>query len=254
MYDQLEARLHDVFWAAEGDNAELPLIKGFLQQYAGSALELGCGSGRILLPLLADGYLMEGLDNSEDMLRLCRESAGDFSPVLHHAGMEDFRTGSVYGAVTIPAFTLQLLPPDTIAEVFANIRDHLHPGGGLYLTTFIPWAELTGELEEGVWFLDQETELPDGNTAQCHTRFYIKRLSQELLREHRYQILSPAGEVLESSDSVHKLTWFWPREIGKILTDAGFSTQQIIGDFTAGEPCDDNSQMITVIARRHDDE
>ena len=52
MYDQLEAKLHDLFWAAEGQSEELALIEEFLQQYAGTALELGCGSGRLLTPLL----------------------------------------------------------------------------------------------------------------------------------------------------------------------------------------------------------
>ena len=37
------------------------------------------------------------------------------------------------------------------------------PGGGLYLSTFIPWAEITGELEEGSWYLDQEATTPEGN-------------------------------------------------------------------------------------------
>jgi SAM-dependent methyltransferase len=254
MYDQLEATLHDTFWAAEGASAELPLLELFLGQFPGTSLELGCGSGRLLLPLLRDGYFMEGLDNSADMLKLCRAQTGDLEPILHHGSMVDFKTGSTYGAITIPAFTLQLLSPGAIPELLSNIHQHLHPGGGFYLTTFIPWAEITGELEEGEWFLDQETQLPDGNTARCHTRFQIKRLSQVLTREHRYEILSPSNKVLETSTSTHHLTWYWPREMRKLLDDAGFTIAQTIGDFDPDHPCDDNSQIVTVIASRNDDE
>jgi SAM-dependent methyltransferase len=248
MYDDLEATLHDTFWAAEGVSAELPLLKKFLQQYSGTALELGCGSGRLLLPLLDDGYLIEGLDNSADMLRLCREQ-NEYA-VLHQASMEDFQTGTPYGSITIPAFTLQLLPYDKISPTLSNIHQHLHPGGGLYFTTFIPWAEITGELEEGVWFLDQEATLPDGNTARCHTRFEIMRLSQQLIREHRYEVVSPDNKVLETSKSTHHLTWFWPREINEMLQQSGFTIDQTIGDFDSDHPCDDNSQIITIIASR----
>jgi len=254
MYDDLEATLHDTFWAAEGVSAELPLLANFLRQYSGTALELGCGSGRLLLPLLNDGYLMEGLDNSEDMLSLCRKQAGDLNPVLHQAGMEDFQTGSLYGAITLPAFTLQLLPYDKILPTFSNMLQHLHPGGGLYFTTFIPWAEITGELEEGEWFLDQEAPLPNGNTARCHTRFHIMRLSQKLIREHRYEILSADKKVLKTSESTHHLTWYWPREIREILQQAGFTIEQTIGDFDSDHPCDDNSQIITIIASRSPEE
>lgn len=253
MYDELEATLHDTFWAAEGACSELPLLEGFLRKFPGTALELGCGSGRLLLPLLREGYLMEGLDNSKDMLRLCRTHSGDLEPILHQAGMEDFQTGSVYGSITIPAFTLQLLSYDQIPAILSNVYHHLHPGGGLYFTTFIPWAEITGELEEDVWFLDQKTKLPDGNTARCHTRFQIKRLSQELTREHRYEILSPSNKVLEKSESTHHLTWYWPREIRELLQRAGFTIDQVIGDFNPDHACDDNSQIVTIIASRHDD-
>lgn len=248
MYDKLEATLHDTFWEAEGISAELPMLEKFLQQFPGTALELGCGSGRLLRPLIENGYFMEGLDNSDDMLKLCREQAGDSEPVLHHASMDDFQTGSIYGAITIPAFTLQLLPFEKVPTILANIYQHLHPGGGLYFTTFIPWAEITGELEEGKWFLDQETNLPDGTIARCHTQFEIRRLSQQLTRKHRYEIVSAENKVLESNDSTHHLTWFWPREIEKFLLEAGFTITQVIGDFDGDNPCDDNSQIVTTIA------
>jgi SAM-dependent methyltransferase len=254
MYSHLEATLHDLFWSAEGSSAELPLIKDFLEKFPGAALELGCGSGRLLLPLRHDGYLIEGLDNSQDMLNLCRQQPDGEDVMLYHAGMENFETGAMYGAITIPAFTLQLIPIETIPGVLENIHRHLHPDGGLYLTTFIPWAEITGELEDDHWYLDQEAPLPDGNTAKCHTRFQIKRLSQQLTREHRYEIVDPKGTALETSESVHNLTWFWPREITMMLHHAGFDIEKIITDFDAEAPFDDDGQIITVIASRREPE
>lgn len=248
MYHGLEARLHDFFWDAEGEGAELPLIEHFLKHYPGTTLELGCGSGRLLLPLLEKGFLIEGLDNSAEMLGLCRARAHSLEPLLHEASMEDFQTGSIYGSITIPAFTIQLLDPENITATLSNIARHLHPGGGLYLTMFIPWAELTGELEQGIWFLEREAAMPAGNIARCHTRFHIRRLSQMLSREHRYEILDARAQVLESSTSTQNLSWFWPREIKRLLADAGFVLHELIGDFSPDIPCDDDSQIITCIA------
>lgn len=254
MYDQLEATLHDVFWAAEGPDAELPLLKQFLNDHPGTALELGCGSGRLLLPLRDDGYLIEGLDNSPAMLDLCRRKVGGEDVILHQAGMEDFDTGAKYGAIAIPAFTLQYIPFETVPEVLANIKYHLHPDGGLYLTTFIPWAEITGVLEPDTWFTDQKATMEDGNKARCKTRFQIQRLSQQLHREHQYKILSPKGKVLERSDSTQELTWFWPRELTMILHHAGFEIKQLISDFDADAEFDHDGQIITIIAQPREDE
>lgn len=253
MYDELEARLHDLFWAAEGQNEELSLIENFLQQYPGTALELGCGSGRLLTPLLEKGYLIEGLDNSEIMLQLCKDRSQKYDPVLHRANIEDFRTGSIYGAITVPAFTLQLIKPEQISSVLNNIHQHLHPGGGLYFSTFIPWAEITGELDEDLWYLDQETMTPDGHSARCYTRFQIRRISQVLSRDHRYEIVAQDNELLEQSESSQMLTWYWQREMALLLENAGFTIQQVIGDFDAELPCDDNCQILTVIASKNED-
>lgn len=230
------------------------MLEQFLNKHPGTALELGCGSGRLLMPLIKEGFLMEGLDNSGEMLGLCRKQPDGEDVILHLAGMEDFQTGATYGAITIPAFTLQLIPFENISIVLENIAQHLHPGGGLYLTTFIPWAEITGELEEGNWFLDQEASLPDGKTARCHTRFQIKRLTQEMTREHRYEILSPDGSILETSKSTHELTWFWPRELTMILHHAGFTVDQLISDFEADAPFDNDGQILTILATRSEPE
>ncbi|MGB0993327.1 MAG: class I SAM-dependent methyltransferase [Akkermansiaceae bacterium] len=247
MYTDLEATLHDAFW--QGFDEELPLLETFLARHPGTALELGCGSGRLLLDLLGKGYLMEGLDNSPEMLAICQESAekSDLSPVLHQADMADFQTGATYSAIVIPAFTLQLLDYQKVSTLLETTQRHLHPGGGLYLTTFIPWAEITGELEEGEEFLDHETYLPDGSSAKCHTTFQIDRLSQRLTREHRYEMLDTDGNPTDSSTSTHHLTWFWPRELTNLLTAAGYQIDQTIQDFNPAEH-NENGQIITIFA------
>ena len=253
MYDHLEARLHDLFWASEGQSQELPLIEDFLTKHPGPALELGCGSGRLLFPLITRGHNMEGLDNSADMIRLCHERCSGKPPLIHHACMEDFDTGSSYAAISIPAFTLQLIAPEKVPQVLKNIHTHLQPGGGLYLTIFIPWAEITGELEEGCWFLDHEALTPEGHTARCHTRFRIQHSAQSLRREHRYEIVDESGLPLEQSSSRQNLRWYRLGEMTQLLKDAGFVIEQVIGDFDTGTEPDDQSQILTLIASRRAD-
>lgn len=250
MYDHLEARLHDLFWASEGQSQELPLIEDFLAKHPGPALELGCGSGRLLFALIAQGHAMEGLDNSAEMIRLCRERCSGRAPVIHHACMEDFATGSSYTAMSIPAFTLQLIAPEKVPQVLKNIHTHLQPGGGLYLTIFIPWAEITGELEEDCWFLDHEALTPEGHTARCHTRFRIQRATQGLSREHRYEIVDESGLPLEQSSSRQNLRWYSLGEMTQLLKDAGFVIEQVISDFDPGIEPDDRSQILTFTATR----
>jgi SAM-dependent methyltransferase len=54
---------------------ELPLIERQIARSGQPVLDLGCGTGRLLLPLLPAGVDIDGADVSGDMLRHCRERA-----------------------------------------------------------------------------------------------------------------------------------------------------------------------------------
>ena len=84
MYKDLEAKLHDVFWNAEAPDVELGLIREFLEGRGGKSLEIGCGSGRILLPLREAGFEVDGNDVSRDMLDLLEAAEGGDVPELFH--------------------------------------------------------------------------------------------------------------------------------------------------------------------------
>jgi SAM-dependent methyltransferase len=51
-----------------------------IRQNGGMALEVACGTGRLLVPFVRDGLAVEGVDASEEMLALCRIKAA-------HAGV-----------------------------------------------------------------------------------------------------------------------------------------------------------------------
>jgi SAM-dependent methyltransferase len=112
----------------------------FTQQLAaagGPALELACGTGRLLLPLLRDGLAVEGLDTSSDMLAILRRKATalKLQPVLHQRPMQDFDLPGRYAAVFCAVNSVQILVTD--AEIDAALgccRRALRPGGVLILT------------------------------------------------------------------------------------------------------------------------
>ena len=44
-----------------------------IEQHPGRVLDVGCGTGRLLIPYLASGIDIEGVDSSGEMLSICRE-------------------------------------------------------------------------------------------------------------------------------------------------------------------------------------
>lgn len=233
-YLSLEAELHDGFWAAEDDASEVPLMAGFLRDHPGTALEIGCGSGRLLLPLLRQGFPVEGLELSGDMLALCRRRARTLglAPVLHQADMEHWEGGpGRFRCVLAPAFTLQLAADPEAA--LRHWRDLLAEGGGLYLTTFVPFAELDGDLPENEWYEDHRALLADGRTAVMETRHRLDRRTKTLRREHRYHL---SGDPPRAHVSRQALRWFDPTELIALLRNCGFEVVGTVVDFDPAVP------------------
>lgn len=246
MYTSLEALLHDAYWADE-ETPEAAWLEKLLTEYSGPSIEIGCGSGRLLLPLIAKGFEIEGVDNSVSMLELCKERADQtgMDVTLHHADMSSFKPDRKYKSALVPAFSLQL--SDQPEAALANLHNLLEPDGILYLTVFIPFAELEGELPENEWYEDHTTRLDDGRTATLHTRHTIDRKNRILYRDHHYRLFD-GGEVTEHH-SQQTVRWFTARQMAKMLKNANFEVLNAMADFDEDMPVDEDSQIMTIIAK-----
>ncbi len=134
-YSGIRAAAYDLYFGAEPfwDQA---FYEKRLRANGGRALEVACGSGRLLLPLLRDGLEVEGLDTSREMLdRLrARARAMNLAPVLHEAPMQDFDLPGRYGTVFVPAGSFGILvEPEEIRAALACMCRALEPGGELLL-------------------------------------------------------------------------------------------------------------------------
>ncbi len=231
-YLSLEAEFHDAFWAADDDASEVALMADFLRKSPGKALEIGSGSGRLLFPLIDLGFDVEGLELSPDMLAICKNQAAERSvdTALHQGDMSHWQPAAKYSALLAPAFTFQLAS-DPLATL-RHWRGLLENGGGLYITLFIPFMELEGELEENAWYLDHETTLPGGRIAVLDTRHKIDPEKQILEREHRYYF---ADHPAESHSSRQTLRWFTHDQFTALLEEAGFQVTAAFADFDPGQ-------------------
>ena len=93
-------------WWAEvntPDEAELAYLRAAITRLGEPALDLGCGTGRLLVPLLAEGFDVDGIDISGDMIALAREageSAGvDMDGRLSVQAFDALDRGRAYGLV-----------------------------------------------------------------------------------------------------------------------------------------------------------
>ena len=119
------------------------------------ALELGCGTGRVLVPMARSGTTVVGIDRSEPMLAKARLRVRQLPPRVRPAVVRgDIRRvpfrPEAFGAV-IAAYGLaqSLLTDGDLDAVLAGAATVLKPGGlfGLELVPDLPnWQEYSGRV------------------------------------------------------------------------------------------------------------
>jgi SAM-dependent methyltransferase len=235
-YLSLEAELHDAFWEAEDDGSEVRLMADFLAKHPGPALEIGAGSGRLMFPLVQMGLEVEGLELSPDMLALGELRAKELGlrATIHEGNMSDWRDGRKFSALLAPAFTLQLAhdPEATLR----HWHELLENGGGLYLTVFMPYAELLGDLPENEWYEDHRVTLEDGRCGLLETRHKLDHARQILQREHRYSISGSPPLTHESRQTLH---WIEHPQMLALLDACGFHVNRFFLDFDPARVVED---------------
>ncbi|MGW8319515.1 MAG: class I SAM-dependent methyltransferase, partial [Candidatus Promineifilaceae bacterium] len=157
MYDTI-ARYYDLI---HGElTADIPLVIELAQEAADPVLELGCGTGRLLLPLARAGHEVVGLDNSPAMLDLARAKLAKEPAEVRQrvtlvtADMAMFELTQRFGLVMSLNSTLMNLPPMAMQATLNRANRHLLPSGQLLVDLDNP-ALLPGDAGESVLVLEQ---------------------------------------------------------------------------------------------------
>src|SRR5438874_9445262 len=92
-------------WWAEFnvDGREIPYFQKFIEDNGQPALDVACGTGRLLIPYLRAGLDVDGCDVSPDMVALCREKAAleGLSPTLFVQAMHELDPPRTYKTIFV---------------------------------------------------------------------------------------------------------------------------------------------------------
>jgi len=213
----------------------------------GPVLDLGCGTGRVLIPLLEAGVDADGVDLSPAMLDRLRAKAAkqDFHPRLLAADMRDFTLPRLYARV-LCAFNA-FAHCETLEDQLATLRccrEHLAPGGALVLHISYPGTALwLGAGGEPV--LEHETTRPaSGHRLQIYDRRFLDRVNQSQRSEIEVREMDSRGGIVTSHRFETRQRWVYRYELELLLRLAGFARWEIQGDFDGAPLERDDQQMI----------
>ncbi|PZC50675.1 MAG: Ubiquinone/menaquinone biosynthesis C-methylase UbiE [Chloroflexi bacterium] len=242
LYDKVHALQEDVpFWISEAEMA------------TGPVLELGCGTGRVTIPVSQAGVTITGLDNSTVMLAQARSKAKKLSPrtkTLHlvKGDMRDFNLERQFNLAIIPFRSFQLLlSVEDQRRALACIKKHLEPGGRLIFNLFVPKA---GCLEK------QKTFSLSGNEATCLGKTPKIELEEKSQHDEYNQIIyvknvlkeyGEGGTTQKRSEVSYALRYTYQREIQSLLKNAGYRILETFGNFQREPLSETSEEMIWVV-------
>jgi SAM-dependent methyltransferase len=234
-----------------------PLWQNLAQAANGPILEVGCGTGRLLLPLAQAGYSITGLDLSPVALASARaklQTAGLSKKVkVHLADMRQFDLPQKnFALAIIPLNTF--MHCHTIEDQLSTLRSiysHLQPQGQLAIDLFYPDPALLAEADGRLYFEGEMVDDVTERTAQWYWRHEID-LAQQM--RHLTYILDEIDEagLVRRAQIPFSLRFFYRYEMELLLRSSGFNGEAIYGSYEL-EPFNSHSQKMIVIARKRVD-
>lgn len=206
-----------------------------VKTYGQPVLDVGCGTGRLLLDYMQQGIEIDGVDNSPEMLALCRQKGNNLNlqPTLFQQEMATLALPRRYRTIIVPSSSFQLvLQPEQTKQTIQRFYEHLQPGGVLVMPFMIIWE--AGDPLQTDWRLIAEVIKPeDGDTVR---RWGRTRYEPEIQLEHtedRYEIVRNDEIIFTENHQRSPATrWYTQAETRVLYEEAGFTNIQFFSQFT----------------------
>ncbi|HET8712986.1 MAG TPA: class I SAM-dependent methyltransferase [Gemmatimonadales bacterium] len=217
-----------------------------------SVLEVGCGTGRVLVPIARAGSTIVGLDSSPRMLERARANlAAEPAAVrqrvtLHQLDMqEDFDLGATFALVIAPFRVFQHLTTiDAQLRFLASVSRHLAPGGRFAFDVFNPRFSILVGADGSEREDTPDTRLPDGRTFRRSYRIARVRWLDQVSESELIYYVDGKRYV-----QAFEMRWFLNAELQHLLARAGFRVSTMYGDFARGPLVDAAPEQIVVAER-----
>jgi SAM-dependent methyltransferase len=250
-YDRI-ARYYDAENALMTD--DLPFYSELAEEYGDPILEVGCGTGRVLLHLAEAGYSAEGMDFSAQMLERGQRKLKGRADLrgkahFHQADARTYISERRYALILFSynAFMHFRTPSDQLA-VLRQMKSLLKPDGLLVFD--LPNAgETFASADDGALTFERSfTEPESGNLVMQQSISRLDRAEQLQYVQWVYDEIAPDG-LLRRTVAPITLRYTFAAELALLLAACGLASLASYGDYD-GTPYADGCDRLIVLAGR----
>jgi SAM-dependent methyltransferase len=221
------------------ERTDVPFYVQAAVESKGPVLEIGCGSGRVLVPVARAGISITGLDSSESMLAKCRQKLECESDVVRsrvdlcRADMRSFVLPKTYALVTMPFRPFQhLVSVSDQCSCLEAVHGHLASRGLLILDLFNPSLPALVANDIGrEQAPEPEFSTPDGRRVVRTAKILRRDLAHQVNDVQMiYRVTHPDGR---SEKIVHsfQMRYLFRYEAEHLLHRCGFRVREVYCDY-----------------------
>jgi len=218
----------------------------FIKQNDGSALEIGSGTGRLLIPYLRSGLKVAGVEPSAQMIEICNQKAEKINlhPTVYKQFLENLDLEEKYKTIYMPLFVFQnIVKREDAIKALNKVHKYLLPEGQIIISTYFPWNDPTGTYEQ-TWRINAIRELEDATVILSEAISFDKF---EQIQTKYFKFESFKNNKLDESFIVPAHLRFYSRfELTGMLENSGFKNIQVYGDYTFAQASANSNSLIFV--------
>ena len=250
-------------WAefATDGGQEAVYFRTVIESAGQPALDLGCGTGRLLLLYMQAGMDVDGCDYSADMLAHCQERASGegHSPALYHQAIHELdlprRYRTIFACGVVGLGGERRLTMQAIQRCY----EHLRPGGTFAFDDSPRWNDPPAwlsrlpeerQLLPEAWPESTERkQLPDGSELEVAARTIAMDPLEEVATRQMRVRLWQDGALLQEEIHIQKVEDYSKHELILMLERADFNDITITGDYS-DEPATADHSALVFLARK----
>lgn len=249
MYNQI-AHYYDLSHASL--TADFDYLLTLAAQTQGELLELGCGTGRLLLPLAQAGYAITGVDSSSAMLAIARQKLAEEATAVQErvtlleSDMGTFGGNGRFSLALIPYNTLMHLTESQITAVLRHLRPRLQ--GTLFIDVANPFIVAQTPNDRFLTLEQLFTDPATGHTVAQQASNWLDEAEQQLQVTWLYDATPPQGGPIHRTIAQTTYHYYYPHQLEIALQDAGFRLLHLLGDYDQ-TPFDEDSERLLILAK-----
>lgn len=219
-------RLHE-----ECEDAEI--YTALLKSYGNKILELGSGTGRIVIPLAKAGYQVTGIEYEPDMIAVMEQKNYPRNRLkVIRADARCFSLDEQFDVILLSCNFLNHFPDaEEVVSILSCCKKHLTADGRVIIDCSAPDTDFmvrtNGEEEILTFSTENSSEIKD-----CFRPRYdfLNQIENDTIRLEEWK----DGILLRESYTEERLTWYYPREIRSLIREAGM---RIVWESSILSPC-----------------